>query len=182
MGKHNKFTDDNLIQEIKQTLMSNIFDYINTTLKKIYKKSNKQLLKINQKQIKSSTVENNIKFLDKSLKDFFSDNISTKYTKYNLDYNNKLIESLLNEENEELKIFFEKLFNLAILDCLKHFRYEEEIKELDGLERLDDSYIKFEKKNDYEMYKKIFEFYVRNFEKIIKMKKGRKPRHSQNEN
>ena len=35
MGKHNKFTDDNLIQEIKQTLMSNIFDYINTTLKKI---------------------------------------------------------------------------------------------------------------------------------------------------
>ena len=178
MGKHNKFTDENLIQEIKQTLMSNIFDYINTTLKNNYIETKK----INQKQIKSSTVENNIKFLDKSLKDFFSDNISTKYTKYNLDYNNKLIESLLNEENEELNIFFEKLFNLAILDCLKHFRYEEEIKELDGLERLDDSYIKFEKKNDYEMYKKIFEFYVRNFEKIIKMKKGRKPRHSQNEN
>ena len=70
---------------------------------------------------------------------------------------------------------------MTILECLKHFRYEKYIKELDGLERLDDSYIKFEKKNDYEMYKKIFEFYVRNFEKIIKMKKGRKPRNSKNE-
>ena len=162
--------------------MNNILDYINTTFKNKYKKNNKKLLKINQKQIQKSTFENNIKFLEKSLKDYFSVNISTKYKKYYFDYNKKLIESLLNEENEELKIFFEKLFNLTILDCLKHFRYEENIKELDGLKQLDDSYEKLEKKNDYEMYKNIFDFYVRNFEKIIKIKKGRKSRHSKKDN
>ena len=38
MGKHNKFDDDNLIQKIERTLMSNILDNINTTLKKNIKK------------------------------------------------------------------------------------------------------------------------------------------------
>ena len=178
MGKHNKFDDDNLIQEIKQTLMGKVFDCINTTLENIYKNTNKKLLKINQKQIKNSTVKNNIQFLSISLKDYFSDNISTKYKNYHLDYNKKLIESLLNEENEEIKNFFEKLFNLTPLDCLKHFRYEENIKELEGLERLHDSYKKFKEKNDSEMYIKKYEFYVQNFENIIHMKKGRKPKKS----
>ena len=34
MGKHNKFSDDNVIQKVKQTLISNVYNHINKTLEK----------------------------------------------------------------------------------------------------------------------------------------------------
>lgn len=175
IGKHNKYTDDNLIRKIKQILIDYIYNFINSLLKKVYdKKNKKQLLKINQKQAINNKVNYNIKFLDKSLKDIFSDNLSTKYQKYSFDYNKTLIQNLLNEEDIEKKILFEKVFNLTFFDCLKHFRNEKYIKELNGLTLLEDTYKKFENQNDFEMYKKIFEFYAKNFERIIKIKKERK--------
>ena len=151
---------------------------------KLQKKKNsaERLLKINQKQIKIYKVKDNTLFLYKSLKDFFSDDISTKYKKYYLDHNKTLIEKLLNEENEDNKKFFEKLFNLTPLDCLKHFRNEENIEELEGLEKLDASCEKFKKKNDSEKYIEIFHYYVKNFEKIIQIKKEREPKHSKKKN
>ena len=174
MGLHNKFSDDNLIRKIKGILVDNLYNFINTLLKDLYGNNKIQLLIINPEQIKNSKVDFNIKFLDKTLKDIFSYKISTKYRSKSSDYNEKIINNLCNEEDVEKKIIFEKLFNLNFLQCLKHFREDLNINELKGLVLLDECYKKFIKESDYEMYIKIFEFYSRNFEEILKLKKGRK--------
>ena len=67
------------------------------------------LKKINRNQIKNGKVDYNQEFLNKKLKDIFSNDISTKYSKnYYREYNKDLIEELLNLEDEEKKIYLKK--------------------------------------------------------------------------
>ena len=58
-------------------------------------------------------------YLVKTLKEIFSRNLPKKYTNYPEDYNKKLIDSLLNEKNEDKKNFFNDLFNMTFLDFIK---------------------------------------------------------------
>ena len=176
IGEHNKYSDDNLIRKIKGFLINNILDFINHKIEKVYGNIFK-LLKINQKQRKESLANYNKNFLNKKLKDIFSDDISTKYKKYQPNYNRNLIRNLLNEEDNEKKNIFEKLFNFTFLDCLKHYRSSEYIEELEGLKLLEDSFKDF-KENDIELNKQYLELYVNNFEIIINQKKQRKSRKS----
>jgi hypothetical protein len=67
----------------------------------------KELLKLNQSQIIDS--KNNRDFLNKSLKDIFSEDISTKYNNYLINHNKALIQDLLNEPDANKKITFENL-------------------------------------------------------------------------
>ena len=157
------------------------YNCINSLLKDLYGNNQTQLLIINPEQIKKSTVDYSNKFLYKTLKDIFSYKISTKYRYKSSDYNANIIKTLLNEEDIEKKMKLEKIFNLNFLECLKHFRGDLYIKELGESMSLDSCFKKFEKENDYKLYKKTFEFYVRNFEEIIKSKKGRKSKKNKKE-
>ena len=173
-GLHDKYSQDNIIKKIKSSVISNMLKYINSFINKIYKGNighgvfKKELLIMNQSQIVN--VKNNKKFLHKKLKDIFSEDISDKYTHFFVQHNKILIQSLLNEKDEEKRIIFNNLFMLTFLDCLNHFSGKIYIKILDGLECLNNLSKKFEDDQDY---MELFIYNVLNFEQIIMNKRER---------
>ena len=180
-GFHNKFTFDNIIRKIKAISMQSFFNFFNNKIKEVYKDSEVKSLwglkKLNQSQIKNSNIEYNRLFFEKSLKDIFSDNITTKWKTEEKDHNKKLIEKLLNEENKEKKIIFEKILNYKFIDIVKYLRGEREgLDELKGLDF--DEYMWKKIKRD-ENYLKDFKYNMENIEKLIQNKK---PRNRQKKN
>ncbi len=178
-GSHNKFSDDNLSRKSKGIIIRSAFTHINNRIKKLYnydigdKLNKKQLFIINQGQIVSSKVKYNLEFLNKKLKDIFSANISTKYKRYSSNHNKIIIENLLNEKDPEKRDVFQRLFNLTFYDCLKHFRGEEYIQELDGMITLDEACKQFKGQEYYQFYEKEFKNFILNYENIIGQKKSR---------
>ena len=142
-GKHNKYSDDNLRRKCKHILINELQIFINNKIREIYNDNIgqgiflKQLLSMNQKQKANANVIFNREFLYKSLKDIFSENISTKYTILPLNYNKILIEQLMNEHDKYKRLYFQNLFNLTFIQCLNHFRGKEIINELIGLTKLE---------------------------------------------
>ena len=175
-GKHNKYSGDNLIRKCKGVILHSLYLLINNIIAEKYKsdknydEKKKKLMKINQFQIINSDVEYNKAFINKKLKDIFSENITLRCSRYNLDHNEKLIKSLLNDKDKEKKNLFNKIFNLTFLDCLKHFRGTETIEELKDLTKYEDVCKEFEKDEDY-LYS--FKFYIDHYEKIMENKKSR---------
>ena len=176
-GKHNKFCDDNIRTKCKHLVLKSVLEYIN---KKIEEKYNgnigqgifiKKLLVINQKQKSDASIQFNKVFLDKTLGDIFSENISSRYTTYPPNHNNILIKELLNDKDESKNTYFKKLFSLTFSDCLKHVRGSQIKEELEGLKGFDN--INSEFRND-EDYLKIIKYYIMNYEDIIKNKRVRK--------
>jgi len=178
LGLHNKFSDDNIIRKVKNAILQNARIFINSKIKTIYEYKNnkfskkKELLKMKKSQSISSRVDYNKNFLEKTLGEIFSEDISSKYIQYPSAHNKKLIESLINDEDEQTKKIFNEIFNLTFLDCLNHFRGRKIIEELEGLNNLED-YIKRAKIIKDKEYCTIFKYFVNNFEKIIMDKKSR---------
>ena len=175
--KHNKFCDDNLRRKIKHIIISKLMAFINKKINILYNGDIgegiliKKLLTLNHEQIANAIIDYNIKFLDKKIGEIFSENISTIYTNYPKEHNKKLIKKLTEEEDNNKKAYFINLFNLTFLQCLKHFRKSENIKELDGFMEYDEVMKQFDKEKDY---KECLEYYIINYEDIIKSKKSRK--------
>ena len=130
----------------------------------------KELKKINQRQILNSKADYNKEFLNKTLKEIFSDNITTKYSTYPLTHNKIVINNLLNEKDEEKRKVFKRLFNLTILDCLNHFNGKNYIQDLEGFIKLDEACTKL---NLDEEYMIILKNFVINYEEKIMNKKER---------
>ena len=179
IGKHSKYCQDNIIKKIKSFLLYFLKIFINSLIYKIYNGDIgkgifiKELKIINQRQIIYS--KNDKEFIYKTLKDIFSDNISKKYTNYLPQHNKYLIEKLLNEEDYEKRVIFQKLFSLTFLDCLMHFRGDKQLIQLDGLKTIDDINKDFE--DDLE-YLELFKYYVIHFEEIIMKKRKRNTKKS----
>ena len=179
-GKHDKYSQDNIIRRIKTLIIKFVLRKINIYInevnevynikisKDIYKTP---LLKVDQKEILKT---GNKQFLGQTLQEIFSNEISTKYkSSYNQSsHNQQIILKLLNEKDEEKRKKFIDLFKLTFLDCLKHFRGSVKHKELEGLTTLKKLMNENEFKGDPE-YSKIFNHYVFNFEGVIKNKKVR---------
>ena len=119
----------------------------------------------------NSSVEFNKEFLNKTLKEILSQNITKRIKKYEQEHNKKLINNLLEEKKEE----FEKLFNLTFIECLNHFSGNKLIDELNGLtlfsELKDQILTKYEK--DGESYFKNLEKFFKEFEQRINNAKPR---------
>lgn len=172
--KHNKYCEDNIIRKIKANIVSILMKYINSYIYIIYNGKigkgifRKELLKLSQNQIIES--KNNNEFLFKTLKEIFSQDISTKYNNYQRNHNQWLIQRLLDENDLDKKKNFECLFNLTFLDCLQHIRGTKISPILKGVELLDDLSEKFGDDKDYlDLYK----YYMNNLEEIIMRKKKR---------
>ena len=168
---HNKFSEDNLKRVCKHLVIENVMKFLN---KKIYDAYDgnigdgilkKELVKLEQSQKKNSKAEFNKEFLNKTMKEILSNNITKKIKKYDQEHNKKLINKLV----EEKKDIFEKLFNLTFIECSDHFSGNKKIKELDGLTLLSELKEQIIKKypKDGDSYFQNLEKYMKEFEKRI---------------
>jgi len=176
-GNHNKYTSDNIIRKCKTIIINLLFNLINKKIKELFRKekgyvsTRKRLMKMRQTQIANSSVKYNQSFLNKKLKDIFSENLSTRCSNFPINHNKELINELLNEKDLNKRQFFNDLFELSFLDCLEHFRGTKSFYCLEGLE----NYKKIcDKLDGDEDYKDSFLSYIENFEMIILNKKSRK--------
>ena len=184
VGKHNKYSGDNLFRKCKGIILNSLFKLINKIITEQYgneecEKHNLKLLKINQSQIINSEVDFNKGFMRKRLSDIFSEGITQRFKRYNIDHNKNLIKYLLNEANEDKRKLFNTIFNLTFLDCLNHFRGTKIIKELDKLTKYEEVCKEFEEDEDYLCS---FKYYIENYEKIMDIKKPRKKKKKIEEN
>ena len=183
--EHNKFSDDNIRRKCKHLILKYLLKFINKQINIVYngKIGNsifiKELKITNQKQKFDATIRFNKLFLNKTLCEIFSEDISKKYTNLPINHNKNLINKLINEEDEFKKIYFEKLFNLTFIQCLKHIIGKEYNPLLEGLKCFNDiknNEIIEKYEEDGEEYSKEIEYYLNNFEKIINKKRPRKLR------
>ena len=175
-GEHNKFSDDNLRRKVKHIVLSETMKFINNKISEYYEGNigngifRKELLTINQKQKANAKVQFNQEFLNKILGDIFSEDISTRFTIYPLNHNRQVITDLKKETDDNKRIYFNNLFNISFLECLKHFRGDIVIDELIGLSGMQNVEETF--KEDYE-YLETLKSYIMNYEDITNRKKKR---------
>ena len=177
----NLLSDQNLRRKCKHMTIDSTFDLVNKKISESYKNKigkgicKKQLIALNQKQKSSANTDFNKEFLNKTIGEIFSDKISSKYSNFLPDHNKKLIQSLLNNEDENNRNYFTKLFNFTFLQCLEHYRGTKFYPELKEMKTFTDD-IKELKEEDYI---KSLEYYLKNYEIIIQNKKPRKSKKSQ---
>ena len=178
LGEHNKFSSDNIIRKVKHVILQRILNFINHKIRILYAYEGenilkeKKLFKLKQNQPISSRSDYNKNFLEKTLGEIFSEDISSKYSCHPSTHNKKLIVSLINDKDEKKRNIFNNIFNLTFIDCLKHFRGNNKIEELEGINNLED-YLKGQKNKNDEEYCILLKYFVNNYETIIKEKKSR---------
>ena len=181
---HNKFSDDNLRKKCKNIVLKSILEFINGKIREQYHNKighgmfKKELKILNQEKKVKSTISFEKSFINKTLKEIFSSDISARFYNFPRNYNKLMIESLIEDIDEERRKYFIKLFDITFIDCLKYFSEDKEalkIGELTGLKKI--SAIKEEliKEHGNEYFEKFIN-YLQNFEDIINNKRARKRR------
>ena len=179
-SKHTKYSYDNLKRECKHLVIENVMKFINNKIYEVYEGNidngllKKKLLKLNQAQKINADVEFNKIFLNKTLKDILSQNITKQITLYDQDHNKKVIDKIILEKKD----IFEKLFNLTFIQCLDHFIENKKIEELNGLtlysELKEEIINKYE--NDGESCYENLKLFLKQFQNKINRAKSRKKR------
>ena len=186
---HNKFSDDNLRKKCKNIILKFALEFINKKIRELYKNNirhgrfKKELKILDQEKIAKSTVCFEKSFIKKTLKDIFSCDISVRFYNFPRNYNKSLIESLLEDEDEDKRRYFTKLFDITFIECLKYFTEDKEaltIRELNGFKHIssikDELIMKFGKE-----YFEAFINYLQNYENIVNNKIGRKRKKTKNQ-
>lgn len=183
---HTKFAFDNLVRKIKSKLFGALLIILNKSLEKDPKPNSNQdskekkgevktecFLKIDQKIILQTKIEENKKLLDSKLRDIFSEKVSTKamnYSKqYKLDYNKNFIEKIKNDETRRKT---NDILDMTFFQCLEHFRGSKRYEALNGLEKEYENVIG-EMRNEPD-YMESFVEQLNYFEVMYNNKKARK--------
>ena len=184
-SKHTKYSYDNLKRECKHLVIENVMKFINNKIYEVYEGNidngllKKKLLKLNQAQKTNADVEFNKLFINKTLKDILSQNITKQITLYDQDHNKKVIDKIILEKKD----IFEKIFNLTFIQCLDHFIENKKIEELNGLtlysELKEEIINKYE--NDGESYYENLKLFLKQFQNKINCAKSRKKRKNLND-
>lgn len=184
-NKHTKFSDDNIRRKCKCIILNYVKEFINKKLRQIYNNNigngimKKKILDINKQQVAITNIDYNQKFIKKTIGTILSDTISTRFTNYRPKHNEELIKRLKEDENKNIREYFEKLFNLTFLDCVDHFIGNEKLEILEGMtlfEEMKDDHAQLEKRNidlNDESYLENLKYYFENYESILKAKKSR---------
>ena len=188
---HNKYAFDNMLRKTKCMIIKEVFNFINKKIFIIYNgnighgDNIKKLFLINHAQVSNANIDFNRAFLEKTLGEIFSADLTKRIINYKSDHNKKLIEKLINEEDEEKNEYFNGLFNLTFLDCLKYFRDENEnndkYKYIEGLKRFSDleNDAIFRKTNEPDFIEQLGLF-INNYEYNLSQRRGRNPIHNYN--
>jgi len=170
-------SNDNILRKCKNLVLNYSLEFLNYQIKKIYNGNIgyginiKKLLDIGQEYKSDNTIKYMRKFLQKTLKDIFSVNISTKYTSFLSNHNEIVIKRILNDKDVDKREKFQKIFNLTFSDCLKLFLGKNNFEEFDGFPTFEEIKFKLNEETDY--LDKIKETLI-NYEDIIKNIKPRK--------
>ena len=174
IGKHNKFSEDNIIRKFKGRFQEKLRIYINYEYKKYLLNHNQEVKKmkdliqrITPKLSRKIKKKDNLEWLKKKLYQVFSENVSDKCTLYNREHNKHEINKIF-KENKAIDVI--NILNKSIGEML--YKFANNIR-IDGLETLDDDMISLKEKlikenedniNEYlQKYKNI----AMNFEKIF---------------
>jgi hypothetical protein len=196
---HNKYSSDNLINSIYTKLNDSLLLFLNKLIRSIYsiEQLNRFLSELKLPTIKASKVlmKNartnnkgkvyNLNLLNLTIKDYISQNISPKTINLPFDYNKKIIQKLL--EDEENKDIFNFIFNeLKIEDWLDIYLYKKEIDDFidnnqfssiiineikESLIRIDKTFL--EMKKDDKLYLNCFTLMIYNYKRYFSMKEER---------
>ena len=202
---HNKYSPDNIIKKIKTKILDCLLNFINkllynildnNTIKSCLRKINKSENEENGKVdlIKSINYEifinimkkdKNIKFLEMTINELLSKELSGKFKNIDKDSNKTIITELLNKNNEILNF----IFNLKFGEWLDIFLYKKDISEfkimneeqikiiMNSFQRVDDLLISICQENDTK-YVSRFVCYMYNFERWFLIKIGREKKNN----
>ena len=121
--KHTKYSCDNLKRECKHLVIENVMKFINNKIYEVYEGYidngllKKKLFKLNQAQKTNADVEFNKIFINKTLKDILSQNITKQITLYDQDHNKKVIDKITLFNLIEFLLYFFYL-SMIILNIL----------------------------------------------------------------
>jgi hypothetical protein len=169
---YNEINND--IRKLKKNILNSSLNFINDKILKTFNYNignginKKELFKIDFKHFNISRTDFNKQLLEMTLGEIFSYNIYGKITNCLPDFNKKLINNLLNEEDLKKRKIFEDLFSKTFLECIDQIIGKKRISELQGLERFFEKEIK--SKKDGEALKEL----LNNYQEIISSKRGRK--------
>jgi hypothetical protein len=190
---HDKMTSDNIIKKIKNDFFKYMVLFINNIIGTINLIYNNKIYKIDYELINRLNREIDLKYLNMSIKDLLSLNVSPKYKKVETNSNKNYIEKILNEKSLNDAIKF--ALNMTFRDFIDIFSYKKKVKDLlneykvndynndicnkieKSLVGVDDLFNKITKsdKNDKNYFSN-FVFYLYNYEKWFFMKRGRNKR------
>ena len=175
-NKHDKNNSDNIIKKSKVYLFQNLIRYSNLFINKYKRNIEREIIlqNLNYKDyINNLKKDNNVKILNKPLKEILSFNITTRCkSNINPDYNQKIISIIFEQEisNEKINKFLEMTFN----EWINIFTLKKNIQddfEFIGLESILQKIIKDFKDDD--AYLTRFVFYLYNYQRYFETKKGR---------
>ena len=179
IGKKRKkkfLTGDNLIKNIRTTLLNYIFEFINKKIRILLNnkigRANcvKQFIKITKKELYHSKVEYDKNFLNKKLKDILSFKISGKYSNYLDSHNINLVQYLISDEKNGN--YFQSLFDLSFLNCLEFINGKKNYDLLEGLAKVEEI-IEKEYKDLDEYEKKYYKGFIKDYDNIINEKNSK---------
>ena len=175
-GKHSKFRRDNVIRRFKAQFIQNIFKYINKLFKcnnRPNKKPINILQKICSKGTKSISKEDNLKWFSSKIKFIVSQNVTTKLSFFELNYNNKLINRIY-EKGEEKKVI--EILEKTIKDMWEIYKNDDKENKHIGFNTIKYDTKKFKELGETEEYIELYVSIVNNFETIFNNIKARKKR------
>ena len=185
---HTKMCADNIIKKVKTAIFKYPLLFLKNILKEFATTNKYELLKIDYEFVYRLKKEEDLKLLDMSLKDLFSKNISSKYTKYYKDFNKRNIKNILSNEVDDSIVF---VFNMTLRDWLDIFTLKKSVNDILNktnninyqnvdIEKIEKNLVRIDKflkeineKNKDEDYINHFIFYLYNYERWFYLKRGR---------
>lgn len=159
---HNKNSQDNIIRKFKRNLIDNFLKFVN---KKFIDKT-KEIKKIISSQSKNNNIDFNLNWLNKKLKEVYSENVSYIADKKKKCNNKEMIELIYKEQSETEVI---QILNKTVREAMNDYiGIPERVIGLTDLEE-DKNQMKNNNEND-ENYIKKYEYVSINFEAIYKKK------------
>ncbi len=187
-GKNSLYRTDHILSKLINIINSSLFNFINNLIVSLYSKEkinqildgkisiNKRVEKDLKEVIKKNdyayrgkleTKEEKLNLLNLTLKNYFTLKISPKYKKleYSSDYNEIIIQQLVNDETNK-DIFDFILNDLLIIDWLEIFLYKKNLEDFDKYNSFDKSKKNKIKENLERIDKYINKIYNKNKNKI----------------
>ena len=174
IGKHNKYKKDNIIRRFKILLINNIYNYLNSSFtvnkNRNSEKKVKVIKKISFRITKSIKKQDNINWLNSTIKDYFSNIVSKRFFTYDNKYNQKVINKIYKKGKEKESI---TILDKTVKDFWQVYINDDIENKYMGFLTIKDDINKFMEKGETEEYIKMYIDVANQFEKIFNNMKAR---------